>query len=58
MYIATKDFKSYKLGPKKKGEAVEFNQFWLDSGLIAEGKPEPKAKIETKPEPKKKKETK
>lgn len=58
MYIATKDFKSYKLGLKKKGEEVEFNQFWLDAGLIAEGKPEPKAKIETKPEPKKKKETK
>lgn len=53
MYIATKDFKSYTQGPKKKGEAVEFNDTFLEAGLIVEGKPEPKAKIETKPELKK-----
>lgn len=57
MYIAAKDFKSYTQGEKKKGQSVEFNQVWLDEGLIVEGKPEPKAKIETKPL-KQKKETK
>lgn len=62
MYIAAKDFKSYKLGQIKKGQKVEFNECWFDEGLIIEGKespqletkPEPKAKIETKPEQKKK----
>lgn len=58
MYVAAKDFKSYTQGEKKKGQAVEFNQVWLDEGLIIEGKPEPEAKKEVKPEPKKKKETK
>ena len=56
MYIATKDFKSYAQGEKKKGEKVEFNQTFLEAGLIeeVETKPEPKVSIETKPEPKKK----
>jgi hypothetical protein len=58
MYIAAKTFKSYRQGLKNKGESVEFNQVWLDQGLIVEGKPEPKAKTETKPAPKKKTETK
>lgn len=57
MYIAAKDFKSYTQGKKAKGQEVEFNQLWLDNGLIVESKPEPKAKIETKPL-KQKKETK
>lgn len=57
MYIATQDFKSYKLGEIKKGQVVEHKQAWLDAGLI-ETKPEPKAAIETKPFSSKKKSTK
>jgi len=56
MYIAKKDFVSYTQGPKKKGEPVEFNEVFLEAGLIEEGTAKPA--IETKPEPKKKKETK
>lgn len=58
MYIAAEDFKSYTQGIKKKGDSVEFNQLWLDNGLIAESKPKQDSKKETKPELKKKTETK
>lgn len=58
MYIAVKDFKSYTQGAKSKGDSVEFNQVWLDEGLIVEGKPKQDSKKETKPELKKKTETK
>lgn len=56
MYIATKYFKSFAQGEKDKGDKVDFNQTFLDAGLIeeAEIKPEPKIDLETKPEPKKK----
>lgn len=54
MYVAAKNFKSYKLGEFKKGQEVEYKKEWLDAGLI-ETKPEPVEKKETKPEPTKKK---
>lgn len=56
MYIAKTDFNSFIQGKKKKGDMVEFNQTFLDAGLIeeAETKPEPQVKLETKPMPKKK----
>lgn len=52
-YIALQDFVSYTQGKIKKGDLVEFNQTFLDHGLIEEmheTKPEPKSKkkVETK----------
>ena len=55
MYVATKDFKSPRLGTVKKGQEVEHNKTWLEAGLIIETKPEPKKEIETKPHNQKKK---
>lgn len=61
MYVATQDINSYLKGKIKKGDQVEFNQTFLDAGLIAEvdkkpeTKPEVNAQVETKPHKQKKK---
>lgn len=57
MYTAKKDFNSYHLGDVKAGDPVEFNEAWLDAGLIEE-KPAVQPEMETKPEPKQKRKAK
>jgi len=55
MFVARKDFKSYKHGSFKKGDEAPHKSAWIEAGLIEEATKKPSPKMETKPEPKKKK---